>query len=81
MSLRVGKKNGSSGCKRQTNHHLSTFDDTHKFTLMAHICTQIICPVTNGKLKLEDLCVFALMRDSLTVMSLKEIELNMDSGC
>ncbi|VDO26562.1 unnamed protein product [Haemonchus placei] len=59
---------------------LSTFDDTHKFTLMAHICTQIICPVMNGKLKLEDPCVFALMRDSLTVMSLKEIKLNMDVG-
>ncbi|XGW07954.1 hypothetical protein V3C99_010797 [Haemonchus contortus] len=59
---------------------LSTFDDTHKFTLMAHICTQIICPVMNGKLILEDPCVFALMRDSLTVMSLKEIKLNMDVG-
>ncbi|KAK6032512.1 hypothetical protein OSTOST_01311 [Ostertagia ostertagi] len=59
---------------------LSTFDDTRKFTLMAHICTQIICPVMNGKLKFEDPCVFALLRDSLTVMSLKEIKLNMDVG-
>ncbi|KAK6035193.1 hypothetical protein COOONC_27300 [Cooperia oncophora] len=59
---------------------LSTFDDTRKFTLMAHICTQIICPVMNGKLKYEDPCVFALVRDALTVMSLKEIKLNMDVG-
>ncbi|PIO69496.1 hypothetical protein TELCIR_08676, partial [Teladorsagia circumcincta] len=59
---------------------LSTFDDTRKFTLMAHICTQIICPVMNGKLKFEDPCVFALLKDSLTVMSLKEIKLNMDVG-
>ncbi|VDO82264.1 unnamed protein product [Heligmosomoides polygyrus] len=59
---------------------LSTFDDRLKFTLMAHICTQIICPIMSGKLNYEDPCVFALLKDSLVVMSLKEIKLNMDVG-
>ncbi|KAJ1365226.1 hypothetical protein KIN20_025465 [Parelaphostrongylus tenuis] len=47
---------------------------------MAHICKQIICPVMNGKLKYRNSCVRALLKDSLTEMSLKEIRLNMDVG-
>ncbi|KAJ1360134.1 hypothetical protein KIN20_019039 [Parelaphostrongylus tenuis] len=34
----------------------------------------------NGKLKYKNSCVRALLKDSLTVMSLKEIRLNMDVG-
>ncbi|VDM59771.1 unnamed protein product [Angiostrongylus costaricensis] len=59
---------------------LSTFDDRLKLTLMAHICTQIISPVMNGNLKYDDPCVYALLKDALTIMSVKEIRLNMDVG-
>ncbi|KIH46541.1 hypothetical protein ANCDUO_23406, partial [Ancylostoma duodenale] len=59
---------------------LSTYDDGRKFGLMAQICTQILCPVMNGKLKYDNPRVYALVKDALTVMSLKEIKLNMDVG-
>ncbi|KAK6766523.1 hypothetical protein RB195_026051 [Necator americanus] len=59
---------------------LSTFDDPKKFGLMAQICTQILCPLMNGKFKYENSHVRALVKDALTVMSLKEIKLNMDVG-
>ncbi|RCN46777.1 HEAT repeat protein [Ancylostoma caninum] len=59
---------------------LSTYDDGRKFGLMAQICTQILCPLMNGKLKYDNPRVYALVKDALTVMSLKEIKLNMDVG-
>ncbi|EYC19613.1 hypothetical protein Y032_0024g968 [Ancylostoma ceylanicum] len=59
---------------------LSTYDDAKKFGLMAQICTQILCPLMNGKFKYESPQVYALVKDALTVMSLKEIKLNMDVG-
>ncbi|CAJ0610461.1 unnamed protein product [Cylicocyclus nassatus] len=59
---------------------ISTFDDPRKFTLMAQICTQIFCPLMNGKIKYEDRAVQDLVKDALLVMSLREIKLNMDVG-
>ncbi|VDK50387.1 unnamed protein product [Cylicostephanus goldi] len=59
---------------------LSTFDDTRKLTLMSQICTQVFCPLMNGKLKYENKNVQALVKDALTVMSLSEMKLNADLG-
>ncbi|VDK55275.1 unnamed protein product [Cylicostephanus goldi] len=59
---------------------ISTFDDPRKFTLMAQICTQIFCPLMNGKIKYEDHPVQELVKDALMVLSLKEIKLSMDVG-
>ncbi|VDL72654.1 unnamed protein product [Nippostrongylus brasiliensis] len=59
---------------------LSTFDDRLKFTAMAHMCNQIICPIMNGKLDFNDPCVQALLRDTLTIMTLEEIKLEMEVG-
>lgn len=46
---------------------LSTYDDAKKFGLMAQICTQILCPLMNGKFKYDNPQVYALVKDALTV--------------